>query len=77
MLEYRRVSKNDGSQHGGLGLAELRAVRAVWPSRRLTRRWHPSCHWRMLKPKESLGGNDWNEKREDITINVYRFLLNQ
>ena len=26
-----RVSKNDGSQHGGLGLAKLRAVRVVSP----------------------------------------------
>ena len=30
-----------------------------------------------LKPKESLGGNDWREKREDVTINVYRLSPNQ
>ena len=27
--------------------------------------------------KGILGGNDWREKREDITINVYRFSPNQ
>ena len=30
-----------------------------------------------LEPKESLGGNDWRENREDIKINVYRFSPNQ
>ena len=44
-----------------IGLAELRVVRNA----------------RKLKPKESLGGNDWSQKREDITINVYRFAPNQ
>ena len=48
-----------------------------WPSRHLTRRWHPSSHWKKWKSRELLAGDAWNVKREDIIDIAWHFSPNQ
>ena len=43
----------------------------------LTRRWHPSRHWKKWKSRDFVAGNSWNVKREDLIDIVWDFSLNQ
>ena len=59
VLEYRRTTDLSTVDLDWLN-SELYALLAL---KTTDWRWHPLCHWRKLKPQESLGGNDWNETR--------------
>ena len=68
VLEYRRTTDLSTVDLDWLN-SELRALLALKTS--------DAALASTVSLEESLGGNDWREKREDITINVYCFSPNQ
>ena len=63
VLEYRRTTVLSSTDMDWLNSEQ-------YSSRQLTRRWHPSTHWKKRKSRELLAGSACNVKREDAIMDI-------